>query len=78
MRLPVVKGKDNKILRAISKPVQKITREILTLIEDMKKTMKAEKGVVCLGLIRKTLMINDSAYRTKTKTKVSIANFLAQ
>ncbi len=41
----MVRGRDNKILRTVSKPVAKIDRKLLKFIEDMKVTMDHEKGV---------------------------------
>lgn len=43
--LTMVRGRDNKILRTVSKPVAKIDRKLLKFIEDMKVTMDHEKGV---------------------------------
>ena len=37
--LTMERGKDNPILRAISKPIQKINKKLLKFIEDMKVTM---------------------------------------
>lgn len=39
------RGKDNKILRTVSKPIKKIDRKLLQFIEDMKVTMEKEKGI---------------------------------
>ena len=41
----MVRGRDNKNLRTVSKPVAKIDRKLLKFIEDMKVTMDHEKGV---------------------------------
>jgi len=38
-------GKDNKILRTKSKPINKIDEEILNLIKDMQETMKKDNGI---------------------------------
>ena len=43
--LKTLTGRDNPILRAKSKPVSRVTREINTLIEDMKQTMARKHGV---------------------------------
>ncbi len=43
--LPIVKGKDNPILRAISKPVKKIDKPLLRLIDRMYPTMEHANGV---------------------------------
>lgn len=52
----MVRGKDNKILRTVSKPVKKIDRKILKFIEDMKVTMDHEKGV---GLAAPQVGVNE-------------------
>ncbi len=43
--LPIVFGADNPILRKKTKPVPKVTKKILKLIEDMKDSMIEAKGV---------------------------------
>ncbi len=43
--LKMERGKDNKILRAVSAKVKKIDRKLVQFIEDMKETMEKEKGV---------------------------------
>lgn len=50
------RGKDNKILRAVSKPVSKPSRKLLKFIEDMKVTMEHEKGV---GLAAPQVGVNE-------------------
>lgn len=45
MTMQVQKGKENKILRTVSKPVQSITPELRHFAVDMVKTMEAENGV---------------------------------
>lgn len=45
MRLPITAGRTNPILRAQSKPVGKITKEIKKLLRDMEETMFLEEGV---------------------------------
>lgn len=42
--LPIVIGENTPILRAKTKPVKKITKEILKLIDDMEETVIASKG----------------------------------
>jgi peptide deformylase len=42
--LPIVIGQDNPILRAKTKKVSRITKDLLKLIEDMKETTAASKG----------------------------------
>ncbi len=54
--LTMERGKDNPILRAISKPIQKINKKLLKFIEDMKVTMDHEKGV---GLAAPQVGVND-------------------
>lgn len=54
--LTMVRGKDNKILRTVSKPVKKIDRKLLKFIEDMKMTMDHEKGV---GLAAPQVGVNE-------------------
>ena len=43
--LTMGRGRDNKNLPTVSKPVAKIDRKLLKFIEDMKVTMDHEKGV---------------------------------
>lgn len=45
MSLKIVTGKDNSILRTVSKPVQEVTKKTLKLIRDMEAAMELEKGV---------------------------------
>ncbi len=49
-------GKDNLILRTVSKPVSKFDRKLSKFIEDMKVTMDHEKGV---GLAAPQVGVND-------------------
>lgn len=43
--LPIVKGKDNKILRTVSDPVRKFDSKLGKLLDDMKDTMIKAHGV---------------------------------
>ncbi len=45
MAIPVEAGKDNAILRTVSKPVTKVTPEIRKFAQEMTKTMFVENGV---------------------------------
>lgn len=45
MAIPVEKGKENTILRTVSKPVRQITADIRKFAEQMTKTMWKENGV---------------------------------
>lgn len=45
MAIPVESGKDNTILRTVSKPVAKVTPEIRKFAQEMTKTMFVENGV---------------------------------
>ncbi len=45
MAIPVESGKDNTILRTVSKPVAKVTPEIKKFAQEMTKTMFVENGV---------------------------------
>jgi peptide deformylase len=45
MPLKVVQGRDNEILRTVSKPVREITPELKKFAVDMVKTMEEEQGV---------------------------------
>jgi peptide deformylase len=70
--LPVITGQDHPVLRAKTKPVAKVTKEIQKLIRDMQDTVKAEDGAglaapqigrserLCLALIagRMTPLVN--------------------
>jgi peptide deformylase len=42
--LPIITGKDTTVLRTKTKPVPKITKDVLRLIADMAETMVAAKG----------------------------------
>lgn len=50
------RGKDNEILRTVSRPLKKIDRKTLKFIEDMKVTMDHERGV---GLAAPQVGVND-------------------
>jgi len=50
------RGKDNEILRAISKPLKKIDRKTMKFLEDMRLTMFHEKGI---GLAAPQVGVND-------------------
>lgn len=54
--LKMERGKDNAILRAISKPLKKFDRKLVKFIEDMKETMYHEKGI---GLAAPQVGVND-------------------
>ena len=54
--LQMERGKENKILRTVSKPIKKIDRKLLKFIEDMKVTMAYEKGV---GLAAPQVGVNE-------------------
>lgn len=43
--LPLTQGKDNEILRTVSKPVKKIDKKLRKLISDMNETMFDANGV---------------------------------
>lgn len=43
--LQMQRGADNKILRAVSKPVKKPDRKLVKFLEDMRGTMFQEKGI---------------------------------
>ncbi|QQR54378.1 peptide deformylase [Candidatus Peregrinibacteria bacterium] len=45
MPIPVEQGKENTILRTVSKPVKNFTPELRKFAEEMTKTMHFEKGV---------------------------------
>lgn len=74
--LPIVTGKDTPILRAKTKPVTTVTKEIKQLIADMEATTLAAKGAgiaapqvnrserICIALIGKKLtpMINPQIF----------------
>jgi len=45
MTIEIEKGKDNKILREKTQPVDKIDEEILTLAKDMIETMEQSNGI---------------------------------
>src|SRR4051812_27504074 len=49
-------GKNNEILRAVSKPIAKISRKLVKFIEDMKLTMAHEKGI---GLAAPQVGVNE-------------------
>lgn len=59
MLLPLETGKDNKILRAVSKPVKKINKKTLKFIKGMEKTMRDAKGV---GLAAPQVGVNDRIF----------------
>ena len=44
-RIPITSGLDNPILRTVSKPVEKVDKGLLKLIDDMHLTMKKEDGI---------------------------------
>lgn len=55
-RLKMERGKDNLILRTVSKPIGKVSRKLLKFIEDMKVTMFHEKGI---GLAAPQVGVNE-------------------
>ena len=54
--LTMQRGKDNLILRTVSKEVKKIDRKMLKFVENMKMTMEHEKGI---GLAAPQVGVND-------------------
>lgn len=54
--LKIEKGKDNLILRTVSKPVKKIDRRMIKFIKDMVETMFHENGV---GLAAPQVGVNE-------------------
>ncbi len=75
--LPIEKGVDNKILRAVSEPVKKIDKKLFKLLDDMRDTMFAAKGV---GLAAPQVGVNIRAvictfnYDTVNETVVDMIN----
>ena len=43
--MPVVTGENTEVLRTVAAPVPAVTDDIRKLVREMRKTMKAEKGV---------------------------------
>ncbi len=43
--MPVVTGETTAVLRTVAEPVTEVNQDILDLAKEMRKTMKAEKGV---------------------------------
>ncbi len=43
--LEIITGKDNPVLRATSKPVNKVTKDIKKLVDRMQETVRIAKGV---------------------------------
>jgi peptide deformylase len=43
--LPIVTGADTPILRAKTKPVAKVTKELTKLLKDMEDTVRKEDGL---------------------------------
>lgn len=43
--LPILTGEDNPVLRTKTKPVKKVTKDILSLIKDMEATTKKADGL---------------------------------
>lgn len=54
--LPIILGADNPILRQQTKPVPKVTKAVLKLLDDMKDSMIEAKGV---GLAAPQIGVND-------------------
>jgi len=58
----IVTGTDNPALRKISREVKKINKHILTLLDDMKETLKVEEGVGLaapqVGVLRRIAVID--------------------
>lgn len=81
--LTIVTGKDNAILRAKTKEVQGITKEIKTLVESMKETTIASNGAgiaapqvnrterICIAMLQKKLtpLINPEILWRSTDTE---------
>lgn len=69
---PILTGKDNPLLRVKTRPVTRVTKDLLRLLHDMEETMKKAEGVgiaapqigqslrVCLAILhsRATALIN--------------------
>lgn len=82
--LKILLGADNPVLRTKAKPVEKVTKKILKLIKDMKKTMDAANGVglaapqvgesvrVCIGRVngKDTPLINPEITKKSKETNV--------
>ena len=58
----IVKGTDNPVLRKKSREVSGINKHILTLLDDMKETLKVEDGVGLaapqVGVLRRIAIVN--------------------
>lgn len=58
----IITGTDNQELRKISREVKKINKHILTLLDDMKETLKVESGVGLaapqVGVLRRIAIID--------------------
>jgi len=57
----IIKGTDNETLRKTSRVVKKINKHIITLLDDMKETMRSEEGVGLaapqVGVLRRIIVI---------------------
>lgn len=65
----IVKSGDNK-LRAVSKPVTKIDKKVLTLIRDMTDTLKAQKEPEGVGLAACQVGVNLRIFVMLAKGKI--------
>lgn len=82
--LPIVKGEDTEVLRAVAAQVPHVTKEVKKLIKDMQDTVKKAEGLgiaapqvgvstsVCLAMFngKMTAMINPSITWKSVETSV--------
>lgn len=70
MPLEIVKGKDNVILRTVSKPLKEINKKTAKLLKEMNKAMKEAKGV---GIAASQVGVNDRIFLALIDSKNVIA-----
>lgn len=83
--LPIMKGEKNTVLRTKTKDVKKVTKEILTLLQDMEDTMLDAKGAgiaapqvgrlerVCLVILQQRVIPLINPHITWRSEKTDIA-----
>lgn len=82
--LPIIKGEDTEMLRAVAAPVPQVTKEVVKLIKNMEETVKKAEGLglaapqigksvrVCLVMLhgKMTPMINPEILWSSDETSV--------
>jgi len=72
-KLKIETGTDNEILRQVAKPVKKVDKTILKLIQDMKETMDKSNGVgLAAPQVGQSIRVIVTKFNHDTKQEINV------